>query len=168
MADIQAENVYFRLGKTDARNKQAFIYDIAKTIPADYNFEKWDTYNLGEVDNLKKPKTITVISNVPRRLRTDNKLSSRGILQAIQGEKENLLASIERMKAEIIAAEDKIKGLSGTLEDKTKLANSEYETKLVKLNADIGIADKYARQRTYRHNRIERRNHHSRSHEKAP
>jgi exonuclease SbcC len=159
LADIQAENgVYFQSRQDinrDMRNKQAFIYDIAKTIPAEYDFEKWDTYNLGEKyrqlekikddnGNIQRAKAFKdSYDNKLRGLQADRDISINAAEKAIQGEKENLLASIERMKAEIIAAEDKIKGLSSTLEDKTKLAQSEYETSLAKLNADIGIADKY-------------------------
>ena len=52
LADIQAENgIYFQSRQDlnrDARNKQAFIYDIAKDIPKEYDFDKWDKYDLGE------------------------------------------------------------------------------------------------------------------------
>ena len=44
--DIQAENgVYFQSRQAlnrDIRNKQAFISDIAKDIPADYDYARWE------------------------------------------------------------------------------------------------------------------------------
>jgi exonuclease SbcC len=160
LADIQAENgIYFQSRQDlnrDARNKQAFIYDIAKDIPKEYDFDKWDKYDLGEkYRQLEKTKDENnkiqraklfkdSYDNKLRGLQADRDIAIGASEKAIQGEKENLLASIERMKAEIIAAENKIKGLASTLEDKTKLAKSEYETKLAKLNADVGIADEYA------------------------
>lgn len=160
LADIQSENgVYFQTRQDinrDARNKQAFIYDIAKTIPTDYDYNKWNEYNLGEKyrqlekikddnGNIQRAKAFKDnYDNKVRGLQAERDIAITAAEKSIQSEKETLLASIERMKAEIKAAEDKIKGLAGTLEDKTKLAQSEYETKLAKLNADVGIADKYA------------------------
>lgn len=158
--DIQAENgVYFQTRQDlnrDARNKQAFIYDIAKDIPEGYDFNKWDNYNLGEKyrelekikdDNNKIQRAKLFkdsYDNKVRGLQADRDIAINAAEKAIQSEKENLLSTIERLKAEIIAAEDKIKGLSSTLEDKTKLAQSEYETKLAKLNADVEVAAEYS------------------------
>lgn len=52
LADIQAENgVYFQSRQNlnrDIRNKQAFIADIAKDIPAGYDYDKWNSYPMGE------------------------------------------------------------------------------------------------------------------------
>ena len=52
LADIQSDNGYYFTTRQDinrdVRNKQAFIYDIAKDIPANYDFEKWDKYSLSE------------------------------------------------------------------------------------------------------------------------
>lgn len=160
LADIQSDNgVYFMTRQDinrDARNKQAFIYDIAKDIPEGYEYEKWNKYDLGakyrELEKIKddngKIQRAKLFKdsydNKLRGLQADRDIAIGAAEKSIQGEKENLLASIERMKAEIIAAENKIKGLASTLEDKTKLAISEYETKLAKLDADVGIANEYA------------------------
>jgi recombinational DNA repair ATPase RecF len=160
LADIQAENgVYFQTRQDinrDARNKQAFIYDIAKDIPDGYDYEKWNSYPLGEKyrdlekikDENNKIQRAKLFKdgydNKVRALQADRDIAIVAAEKAIQSEKESLLASIERMKAEIIAAENKIAGLAGILEDKTKLAQSEYETKLAKLDTDIGVADEYA------------------------
>jgi hypothetical protein len=48
------------------------------------------------------------------------------------------------MKAEIKAAEDKLLSLADKLEDKKNLIDAEFEAKVAKLKADIGIANDYA------------------------
>jgi exonuclease SbcC len=160
LADIQAENGYYFQTRQDinrdARNKQALIYDIAKDIPPEYDYKKWEGYDLGEQyrklekikDENSKIQRARLFKdsydNKVRGLQADRDIEINAAEKAIQGEKENLLSTIERLKAEIKAAEDKIKGLGSTLEDKIKVANSNYEAQLAKLNADIGIADEDA------------------------
>ena len=50
--DIQADNgAYFQSRQDinrDLRNKRAFVEEIAENIPAGYDAEKWEKYNLGE------------------------------------------------------------------------------------------------------------------------
>lgn len=158
--DIQAEKgQYFQDRQDlnrDIRTKKAFIEDIAKDIPVNYDAKKWESYDLGV--KYKELQAITASNSEIQRAKTfkdsyDNKV--RGYEaemqiaisteeKAIASEKENLTKSIERMKAEIIAAEDKLKGLASKLEDKKKIAISEYETKVAKLDGDVQIANKYA------------------------
>jgi exonuclease SbcC len=158
--DIQAEKgKYFQDRQDlnrDIRTKKAFIEDIAKDIPANYDAKKWDGYDLGA--KYKELQTITASNSEIQRAKLfkdsyDNKIrgyeAEKEIAisteeKAIASEKESLTKSIERMKAEIIAAEDKLKGLASKLEDKKKIAISEYETKVAKLDGDIQIANKYA------------------------
>lgn len=158
--DIQAENgVYFQSRQDinrDIRNKQAFIYDIAKDIPQGYQSEQWDTYDLGlkyhqiekiKDDNNKIQRAKAFKESYDNKLRgfqAEKEIAISAEEKLIANEKQNLTSSIERLKAEIIAAEDKLKGLSAKLEDKIKVINAEHETKITKLDADIGIANEYA------------------------
>lgn len=160
LADIQAENgAYFMTRQDinrDIRNKQAFVYDIAKDIPAGYDFSHWNGYELGpkyrelegnkayngQIQRAKEFKDS--YDNKARGIESKKLISISASEKTIQGEKENLLASIERMKAEIIAANERIRTMANTLDDKRALAEAEYETKMAKLNADIGVADEYA------------------------
>jgi DNA repair exonuclease SbcCD ATPase subunit len=160
LADIQAENgVYFQSRQDlnrDARNKQAFIYDIAKDIPKEYDFDKWNKYDLGtkyrQLETIKNQnneiqRAIAFKESYNNKIRgyeADKEIAISAEEKAIASERENLTKSIERMKAEIIAAEDKLKGLASKLGDKKKLAISEYETKVAKLDGDVQIANKYA------------------------
>lgn len=50
--DIQAKDGYYYKTRQDInrdlRNKKAFVEEIAETIPADYDAEKWEKYDLGD------------------------------------------------------------------------------------------------------------------------
>lgn len=158
--DIQSESgMYFQTRQDlnrDARNKQAFIYDIAKDIPADYDFEKWNGYELGpkyrQLETIQKQNSeiqrakvfLENYNNKVRGYEAEKEIAISAEEKSIASEKEMLSKSIERMKAEIIAAEDKLKGLASKLEDKKKIAISEYETKVAKLDGDVQIANNYA------------------------
>lgn len=52
LSDIQSESgIYYQSRQAlnrDARNKQAFISDIAKDIPSNYNAARWEAYPIGE------------------------------------------------------------------------------------------------------------------------
>jgi len=158
--DIQAENgFYFKTRQDvnrDIRNKQAFIEDIAKDIPTSYQYEKWDTYDLGaryrELETIKD-QNGKIQRAVAFRESYDNKIrgyeAERDIAmaaeeKAIANEREGLLKTIERLKAEIIAAEDRIKTLGDKLTDKQKVIEAEYQAKVAKLDTDIQIANEYA------------------------
>lgn len=158
--DIQAEKGdYFQKRQDlnrDIRNKQSFIYDIAKDIPSDYQAETWENYNLGNI--YKKIETIKSENNKIQRakmfkdsydnkirgLQADKEIAIAAEEKAINNTKTSLLQNIERLKAEIIATEDKLKSLDSILQDKLKVIDAEYQTNIAKLDGDIKIAEQYA------------------------
>lgn len=157
--DIQSENgVYFQSRQDinrEIRNKKAFVEDIAKDIPSDYQAEKWKNYDLSsKYEELMK---IRDRNNKIERARAfkdsyDNKL--RGIEatremeiseaeKVIANEKVNLNSTIARLKAEIKACEDKLLTIDDKLQDKVKIANSNYDVAKAKLDSDIGVAEQF-------------------------
>ena len=96
--DIQAENgVYFQSRQDinrDIRNKQAFIYDIAKDIPQGYQSEQWDTYDLG----LKYHQI--------EKIKDDNNKIQRA--KAFKESYDNKLRGFQAEKEIAISAEEKI------------------------------------------------------------
>lgn len=162
LADIQADNGAYFMARQDlnrdARNKQAFIYDIAKTIPTGYDYDKWNNFNVGEKyrllekikdDNSKIQRAKTFkdsYDNKLRGLQADRDIAINVAEKKVQSEKEQSLSSIERKKAEVISAQDKIGGLTEKFKSRVDLANSEYERKLLDLQAErdtlIRVAEK--------------------------
>jgi DNA repair exonuclease SbcCD ATPase subunit len=157
--DIQSENgVYFQSRQDinrEIRNKKAFVEDIAKDIPSDYQAEKWKNYDLSsKYEELMK---IRDRNNKIERARAfkdsyDNKLRGieatremeiSGAEKVIANEKDNLNSTIARLKAEIKACEDKLLTIDDKLQDKVKIANSNYDVAKAKLDSDIGVAEQF-------------------------
>ncbi len=157
--DIQSENgVYFQSRQDinrEIRNKKAFVEDIAKDIPSDYQAEKWKNYDLSsKYEELMK---IRDRNNKIERARAfkdsyDNKLRGieatremeiSGAEKVIANEKDNRNSTIARLKAEIKACEDKLLTIDDKLQDKVKIANSNYDVAKAKLDSDIGVAEQF-------------------------
>lgn len=157
--DIQADNsVYFQTRQDinrDLRNKQAFIGEIAADIPAKYDADKWEHYDLGEayrkLENIREENSRIErakvfkdsYDNKLRGLEAEREIQVAAEEKAIAAERDGLTSTIERLKAEIRAAEEKLGGLDRKLQDKIALADSQYEAKKTKLAKDMQIADGY-------------------------
>lgn len=159
LSDMQSENgEWFKERQNvnrDIRNKQAFIEDIAKDIPENYQAEKWESYDLGaSYKKLEQMKELnsrieraklfrSSYDSKLRKLEADKMIEVTSAEKAIAAERETLLSDIERMKALIQSNEEKLKGLSAILDDKKALAESRFNEAKTKLDADMSVADEY-------------------------
>lgn len=159
LSDMQSENgEWFKERQNvnrDIRNKQAFIEDIAKDIPDNYQAEKWEAYDLGaSYKKLEQMKELnsrieraklfrSSYDSKLRKLEADKMIEVTSAEKAIATERETLLSDIERMKALIQSNEEKLKGLSAILDDKKALAESRFNEAKTKLDADMSVADEY-------------------------
>jgi len=157
--DIQAENGTYFMNRQDVnrdvRNKKAFIEDIAKDIPANYQADLWQNYNLAEkyqqltdfntVNNrISRAKMFTEsYKNKIRGFEADKEIAISNHEKTIAAEKNNLTSKIERLKAEIKAAEDTLLTLGDKLEDKKRIEDEVYKTKVAQLDKDMGVAMEY-------------------------
>lgn len=157
--DMQSENgEWFKERQNinrDIRNKAAFIEDIAKDIPASYQADKWEEYDIGaaykKLEQIKEHNSRieraklfrSSYDSKLRKLEADKMIEISANEKSIASEREELLSSIERMKAEIRAAEDKLSGLSAKFEDKKAVAESKFQESKAKLDADMNVADEY-------------------------
>ena len=158
--DIQAENGFYYQTRQninrEKRNKLAFIEDIAKDIPENYNAEKWEKFDLTsklkelmqiKEDNNKIEEAKMFISNYDNKIKgyeAEKQISIAAEEKNIQIEKENLQKNIERMKAEIKASEEKLKNLQTNLENKKEIINLTFEKKVAALDESIKRAKEYA------------------------
>lgn len=157
---IQADDgVYFSTRQDinrDIRNKRAFIEDIAKSIPENYQAEKWEKYQLGEEykelaatkeknNKIERAKAFKdSYDNKVRGYEAEKEIAISAEEKVIATEREQALSKIERLKAEIKAEEDKLLTLSSKLDDKKAIAEEQYNTKIAQLDSDMAIANKYA------------------------
>lgn len=160
LAGIQAENgTYFQSRQNlnrDIRNKNAFIADIAKDIPPDYDGKKWDEYPLGEKyrelarvkesnSRIERAKAFRGSYDAKMRgLQGEHDSAAAAIDQDISRERESLTGTIERLRAEIKAAEDKIAGLEQKRSSRIAVEDSKLNEAIAKLQKDVGIADEYS------------------------
>lgn len=157
--DIQSEKgAYFQSRQDinrEIRNKQAFIADIAADIPANYQAEVWENYDLAtkyaelmkrkEHNNrIERAKAFAqTYQNKLRGIQAEHDIAVSAAKDTIAAEKEGILQSIARLKAEITAAERELETLGDKLDDKIKVADAEYQEQKAKLDADVGVAQKY-------------------------
>lgn len=157
--DIQSEKgAYFQSRQDinrEIRNKQAFIADIAADIPANYQSEIWENYDLASKyaelmkrkehnNRIERAKAFAqTYQNKLRGIQAEHDIAVSAAKDTIAAEKEGILQSIARLKAEISAAERELETLGDKLDDKIKVADAEYQEQKAKLDADVGVAQKY-------------------------
>ena len=158
--DIQAENgVYFQSRQAlnrDIRNKRAFVEDIAKTIPAGYDCAKWEKFPVAEKhrelaaaqeNNSRIERAISFRANYEdkaRGIKGQRDMDAAAIDKEIVRDRERLTGTVERLKAEIRAAEAEIDGLAQRKADRMAVVDANYKAAMAKLDADTGVANKYA------------------------
>lgn len=162
LSDIQAESgVYFQSRQTlnrDIRNKQAFVADIAKDIPPNYDAAKWGAYPLGEKycelsriqeqnSRIERAKAFRAGFDAKKRgLEADRDMEIAAIRQDISHERENLSINIERLQAQIDSAMDKLSRLDERQKEREDMEHTKFREAVAKLERDMGVADQYAGQ----------------------
>ncbi|MBC8597222.1 AAA family ATPase [Qingrenia yutianensis] len=160
LSDIQSEKGdYFQRRQNinrDMRNKLAFIEDLAKDIPENYDADYWENYDLSgaykklaeiNAENGKITRAKTFLDGYNGKMRgieAEKEIAISREEKAINDERTSLLSGIERMKAEIRASEEKLGGLETKLADKKALIESRFSESVAKLDADTRIANEYA------------------------
>lgn len=157
--DIQAENgVYFQSRQDvnrEIRNKRAFVADIAKDIPTGYDAEKWKNYDLstkysellkakdenGKIERAKAFKDN--YNNKIRGLEANKEIDISAAEKSINAERDSLNSTISRLTAEIQSAREKLLTLDSKFADKVKVAEADFNAAKAKLDADVGIANKF-------------------------
>ena len=151
--DIQSDKgYYFRFRQDlnrDARNKKAFIEEIALELPSGYQAEKWEKANLSELYTKieKFRKENETIEKAKRLLENrDNKV------RKFEANKEISIAALDRettyrsgeIDKELIRLSEQIKALqlertnlATTKADKLKVIESEYKANVAKYDAEL-------------------------------
>lgn len=158
--DIQDKNGDYYKNREDVnrdiRNNRAFIYDIAKDIPKDYDCEKWDSYDIGsryrELERIRENNSVierakTFKAHYEDKLRgiqAKRDIAVNAVDKSIDKERTSLLRAIERLNAEIEANKEKLDSLSEKRADKIKVCEAQFNEEKAKLDADTQTAEKYA------------------------
>lgn len=157
--DIQDENGdYFKERQNinrDKRNKIAFIEDIGKDLPTNYNAEKWEGYDIGsaykELESIREANNKInrakafkeTYDNKLRGLEADRDIQNAAEEKSIASERDSLTSTISRLMAEIKSTEEKLEGLDDKLADKKRVVQSKFNECKAKLEKDMKVADDY-------------------------
>lgn len=157
--DIQSDRgTYYKerqLLNSDLLHGGKTVSDIAKTIPANYQADKWEQFQTApKYTELEKIKELNSrierakvfkqnYDNQIRGFEADREIAISAEEKTNASEKLSISKTIERLKAELIAEQDKLKTLDSKLADKKALAESRYNESVAKLDGDIKIADEY-------------------------
>ena len=162
LSDIQAENgVYFQSRQNlnrDIRNKRAFISDIARDIPADYDAARWEAYPTREKyqelerireanSRIERAKAFREGFEAKKRgLEAERDIQLSAVAQDISAQRESITGDIQRLEAQLAAAREKLDGLAQRQREREELEQARFRESLAKLERDVGVADQYAGQ----------------------
>lgn len=160
--DIQSEKGAYYQNRQDVnrdiRNKRSFIEDIADSIPAGYEAEKWENMNLSELytkiekirkenEEIQKAKqVIESRDNKVRKYEADREIALAALDRELSAEKERLIKENEQLQAQLKSNQERLNGLAERKQDKTEVINKTYESEVAKYDAMVdeykAISDK--------------------------
>ena len=152
LSDIQSESgIYYQSRQAlnrDARNKQAFISDIAKDIPSNYNAARWEAYPIGE-----KYRELSRIQESNARIERARSFRSGydAQLRGLDGERASQLAAIDRetsqartrYTAQIERLQAELDGLDRDRDGKIAVVEAQYREKVANLERGMAAAGQY-------------------------
>jgi len=162
LSDIQAENgVYFQSRQNlnrDIRNKRAFISDIARDIPADYDAARWEAYPTREKyqelerireanSHIERAKAFREGFEAKKRgLEAERDIQLAAVAQDISAQRESVTGDIQRLEAQLAAAREKLDGLAQRQREREEVEHARFREAVAKLERDVGVADQHAGQ----------------------
>lgn len=158
--DIQSEKgEYFQRRQDinrDIRNKKAFVEDIADSIPAGYDAEKWETENVGELyrqieriqkENQQIERAKALIENHDNRIRkyqADREIAVASTDREFAARKTRLKEQIASLEEQVNSCRKELAGLDGQREDKVAVAEQTYRASVAKYEAEVEEYREYA------------------------
>lgn len=162
--DIQSENGWYFQHRQDInrdiRNKRAFIEDIADTIPAGYNAEKWESENVGElyreIEKIRKEnetieKAKRMLENRSNKIRSfeaDREIELSAIEKEFSRRETSLKERIASLEEQIRSCKKDLAGLGEKKQDKVELAEQTYKANIAKYDAELSQYQEYADKET--------------------
>lgn len=158
--DIQSENgEYFQERQNinrDIRNKLAFIEEIAESIPAGYEADKWETASVGEIyrdiekirkDNETIYKAKAFIENRDNKIRSyeaEKEIEISSIDREFSAARSRLTEQIAKLKEQIESCNKELSGLDSKKQDKIALAEEKYKANIAKYESAYEQYKEYA------------------------
>ena len=151
--DIQSEKGDYFTERTDInrdiRNKKAFVEDIAATIPAGYNLEKWENASAGEIyqkierirkenEEIQKAKSLLdERDSKARKFEADREIKRAALTTEFGNRKAQIDKDILQLQEQIKALQTEKDGLEERLADKLSVVEQEYNANVAKYDAEV-------------------------------
>ena len=151
--DIQSENGYYYQHRQDInrdiRAKKAIIGDIGAALPPDYDGDKWENANIGDLytkierirkDNSEIEKAKSIIDshdNKIRKFQADREIALAALDREITAEGSQIDTELASLEERTKALKDKKAGLAGKKADKEKAIENEYKAAIAKFEAEV-------------------------------
>ena len=166
LGDIQAESGdYFQERQNinrDARNKKAFVEEIAQSIPNGYS-EEWADVNLSDL--YKKIETIryeneTILKsqallenrdNKVRKFQADKEIEVAALNSEVESTKNRIERSIASLEEQIRAYKTELNGLEEKKQNKLSLIEQTYKANIAGYDAELKEYEKYITQKPKRY-----------------
>lgn len=158
--DIQSEDgEYFQERQNinrDIRNKLAFIEEIAESIPAGYEADKWEAASVGEIyrdiekirkDNETIYKAKAFIENRDNKIRSyeaEKEIEISSIDREFSATRSRLTEQIAKLKEQIESCNKELSGLDSKKQDKIALAEEKYKANIAKYGSAYEQYKEYA------------------------
>jgi len=158
--DIQSENgEYFQERQNinrDIRNKLAFIEEIAESIPAGYEADKWENASVGDIyrdiekirkDNENIYKAKAFIENRDNKIRSyeaEKEIEISSIDRGFSAARSRLTEQIAKLKEQIESCNKELSGLDSKKQDKIALAEEKYKANIAKYESAYEQYKEYA------------------------
>ena len=157
--DIQSESGGYYQGRRnidrDIRNKKAFIEEIASSIPAGYDVDKWETANIGDIyreierkqkenQTIEKAKTLLESrDNKVRKFEADREIEIAALDREINNRSSQIDNSILSLKAQIKELENEKNTLAAKKLDKLAVIEQTYKANVAKYDAEVAEYEEY-------------------------
>lgn len=157
--DIQSENGEYFQNRQDInremRNKRAFVEEIAQTIPAGYEVEKWEKASAGPVyqkierirkenEEIQKAKSLLELrDNKVRKFEADREIAKTSLAREIGARRTQIENEITRMEDQIRNLKAEKDSLAEKMADKTAVIEEQYKAAVAKYDAEVEAYAEY-------------------------
>ena len=142
----------------DIRNKKAFIEEIMKDLPENFNAAKWEEYDLHTVhSNIEKGRQHNAQIEKAEQLKAnyENKIKSfqgvkeieeQRMLQGVKDREAELQADIARLEEMLNSSKKELASLASVIIDKKALIQANYEKQVAQFNEELKSFEPYLQQ----------------------
>lgn len=158
--DIQSEKGYYFQHRQDInrdiRNKKAFVEEIADTIPAGYDVERWENENLGnlykEIETIRREnekierakQLIESRENKVRKYEADREISKAAMEKEFDVRAVQIDKDIVKLEEKIRELQTEKAGLQEKKQDKLAVIEEKYKADVAKYDAEVEEYQEYA------------------------